>query len=110
MEETMSEKELPKTFKQIVAQYPKVWEAHEQLTMACAEAGPLDRKMVELIKIGICVSGAYETATKRHAIMAKENGATNKEIYQVVLMAMTTCGHPTAAAGWKWVHSAIGAD
>lgn len=22
-------------------------------------------------------------------------------------MAMTTCGHPKAAAGWKWTHSAI---
>jgi len=104
----MSDKNLPKTFKQIVKQYPKVWEAHEQLTTACAEAGPLNRKTVELIKIGICVGAGYETATKRHALMASENGATKDEIYQTVLMAMTTCGHPTAAAGWKWVHSAIG--
>lgn len=104
----MSAKDLPKTFKQIVKQYPNVWEAHEQLTKACAEAGPLDRKTLELIKIGICVGAGLETATKRHALMAKENGAFNEEIYQSVLMAMTTCGHPKAAAGWKWVHAAIG--
>jgi alkylhydroperoxidase/carboxymuconolactone decarboxylase family protein YurZ len=39
--------------------------------------------------------------------MAKENGASDEEIYQSVLMAMTTCGHPKTAAGWKWVNAAI---
>lgn len=75
--------------------------------LACADAGPLDRKTVEIIKVGICVGAGLETATQRHAIMARENGATEVEIYQVVLMAMTTLGHPGAAAGWKWVNSAL---
>jgi 4-carboxymuconolactone decarboxylase len=103
----MSKGDLPKTFKKITDEYPDVWKAHEQLAKACAEAGPLDRKTVELIKIGICVGAGLETATKRHAIMAMENGATKDEIYQTVLMAMTTVGHPRAAAGWQWVESVM---
>jgi alkylhydroperoxidase/carboxymuconolactone decarboxylase family protein YurZ len=103
----MNKKDLPVTFKKITDKYPDVWAAHEQLTKACAEAGPLDRKTVELIKIGICVGAGLETATQRHALMAKENGATNDEIYQAVLMAMTTVGHPRAAAGWKQVNSVL---
>ena len=103
----MAKKELPKTFKNIVKEYPKVWKAHEQLTKACADSGPLNRKMRELIKVGISVGAGLETATKRHAIMAKEHGATVDEIYQAVLMAMTTCGHPKTAAGWQWVRSAL---
>jgi alkylhydroperoxidase/carboxymuconolactone decarboxylase family protein YurZ len=63
---------------------------------------------VELIKIGICVGAGLETATQRHAIMAKEYGATKDEIYQAVLMAMTTVGHPRAAAGWKLVNLVLG--
>ena len=88
----MSENELPRTFKNVVEKYPEVWAAHEQLTKACADVGPLDRKTIELIKIGICVGSGLETATKRHAIMAKENGANDDEIYQAVLMAVTTIG------------------
>ena len=51
----MTKKDLPETFQSIVDRYPEVWEAHEKLTIACAEAGPLDRKTAELIKVGICI-------------------------------------------------------
>lgn len=104
----MAKKGLPETFKIIVKKYPEVWEAHEQLTRACADAGPLDRKTRELIKVGISLGAGLETATQRHAIMARENGATEDEIYQAVLMAMTTCGHPKTVAGWQWVRTALG--
>ena len=103
----MTEKKLPETFKSLVDKYPEVWEAHEKLTIACAEAGPLDRKISELIKVGICIGSGLETATGRHAIMAVENGATKEEVYHAALMAMTTLGHPRAAAGWKWIHDAL---
>jgi len=98
---------LPRTFKDFVKKHGNVWDAHEQLTRACAETGPLDRKTRELIKIGISVAAQLETATQRHAIMARENGATAEEIYQAVLMTMTTCGHPTAVAGWQWANDAL---
>jgi len=103
----MGKKKLPETFRSIVKKYPQIWEAHEQLTRACADVGPLDRKTRELIKVGISLGAGLETATQRHAIMAKENGATEEEIYQAVLMAMTTCGHPKTAAAWQWVRSAL---
>lgn len=103
----MGKRGLPTTFKNIVKEYPEVWEAHEQLTKACAEAGPLDRKTRELIKVGIAVGAGLETATQRHALMARENGASDAEIYQTILMAMTTCGHPKTVAGWAWARSAL---
>ena len=100
-------KALPKTFQDFVKKHGTIWEAHEKLTLACAEAGPLDRKTRELIKIGIAVGTGLETATRRHAIMARENGASVEEVHQAVLMAMTTCGYPTAMAGWQWVNDAM---
>lgn len=103
----MARKELPETFRNIVKKYPDVWAAHEKLAQACGEAGPLDRKTRELIKVGISLGAGLETATQRHAIMAREHGATEDEIYQAVLMAMTTCGHPRTTAGWQWVRSAL---
>ena len=103
----MTKSDLPETFKSLVDRYPDVWEAHEKLTIACAEAGPFDRKTAELIKVGICIGSGLQTATQRHAIMAVENGATKAEVYHTALMAMTTLGHPRAAAGWKWVNDAL---
>ncbi len=100
-------KRLPRTFRDFVKTYPGIWQAHEQLAQACADAGPLDRKTRELVKIGISVGAGLETATKRHAVMARENGATEEEIFHVVLMAMTTCGHPKAAAGWQWAKDGL---
>jgi len=100
-------KGLPRTFRDFVKKHGAIWEAHEQLAKACAEAGPLDRKTRELIKVGISVAAGLQTATKRHAIMAVENGACEEEVYQAVLMAMTTCGHPTAMAGWQWAQGAL---
>ena len=104
----MKKKPLPQTFKDIVKEYSEVWEAHEKLTQACADAGPLDRKTRDLIKVALSVGAGLETATERHAIMAVENGATMEEIEHTVLMAMTTCGHPRTAAGWAWVRAALG--
>ncbi len=98
---------LPKTFKNFAAKHPDIRSAHEKLTQACADAGPLDRKTRELIKIGLTVGAGLETATKRHTLMARENGATEEEIYHAVLMAITTCGYPAAMAGWQWANSAL---
>jgi 4-carboxymuconolactone decarboxylase len=98
---------LPRTFRDFVKRYPDIWDAHERLAQACAEAGPLDRKTRELIKVGLSVGAGLETAAKRHTFMALEHGATADEVFQTVLMAMTTCGHPTAAAGWQWVREAM---
>ncbi len=100
-------KSLPKTFQQFVRKYPAVWRAHDDLAQACSEAGPLDRKTRELIKVGISVAARLETAAQRHALMALENGASREDIFQTVLMVMTTFEHPTAAAGFQWVSSAL---
>ncbi len=100
-------KDLPKTFKDFRKVHPDLGEAHQNLTQACAEAGPLDRRTRELIKIGISVASGLETATKRHALMAIEHGATEEEAYHAVLMAITTCGYPRAMAGWQWANNAL---
>ena len=44
---------LPKTFRAFVTKFPEIGGAHEQVAQAAEQAGPLDRKTCELIKIGI---------------------------------------------------------
>ena len=98
---------LPKHFKKFVEEYPKIWEAHQKLSEACAECGPLDRKTRELIKVAISGTANQETALQRHVIMAMQEGATKDEVYQAILLLITTIGFPRASAALKWAERVL---
>ncbi|MHC4270770.1 MAG: carboxymuconolactone decarboxylase family protein, partial [Planctomycetota bacterium] len=61
----------------------------------------------ELIKVAISGAANQETAVRRHAIMAKQEGASEEEIYQSALLLITTVGFPQASAALKWAEDAI---
>ncbi len=98
---------LPEHFQNFVKEYPQVWEAHQRLSEACAEAGPLDRKTRELIKVAISGTANQVTALQRHAVMAIQAGATEQEIYQTILLLITTIGFPRASAALQWARNAL---
>jgi 4-carboxymuconolactone decarboxylase len=98
---------LPDAFKQFVAKYSKLGEAHEQIGRAVETYGPLDRKTLELIKIGISVGAGLETAVRSHVRQATQHGATAAEIEQAVLLAYNTIGWPRMVAAWTWVRQQI---
>lgn len=95
---------LPRHFQKFVKAYPDVWEAHQKMSEACAACGPLDRKTRELIKVGIAGAALEETALPRHAVMALQEGAKKEEVYQAILMLITTVGFPRAFAALKWAN------
>ena len=98
---------LPKHFDKFVKKYPQVWQGHQKLTEACAKSGPLDRKTRELIKVAISAAANQETAVERHAVMAVQEGAKEREVYQAVLLLITTVGFPRASAALKWAKRAL---
>ncbi|OHB63937.1 MAG: hypothetical protein A2Y76_15815 [Planctomycetes bacterium RBG_13_60_9] len=98
---------LPEHFQDLVRKYPEVWEAHQKLSEACAQAGPLDRKTRELIKVGISGAANQITALQRHAVMAVQAGATEEEVYQTILLLITTVGFPRASAALQWAQNAL---
>jgi AhpD family alkylhydroperoxidase len=97
----------PEHFQRFVREYPDVWQAHQQLSEACAECGPLDRKTRELIKVGISGASNQTTALQRHAVMAVQAGATKEEVYQAILLLITTTGFPRASAALQWARNAL---
>jgi AhpD family alkylhydroperoxidase len=99
--------DLPSHFQTFVKEYPQVWEAHQKLSEACAEAGPLDRKTRELIKVAISGTANQVTALQRHAVMAVQAGATEQEIYQTILLLITTIGFPRASAALQWAKDVL---
>lgn len=94
---------LPKAFETFRRRYRSVYRAYETLGGAAHEAGPLDQKTRELVKLGMAIGGRLEGAVRSHATRALEAGATPKEIEHVVLLGITTCGFPTAVAAYTWV-------
>ena len=100
-------KDLPKTFKDFVGKFPELGRAHESIAKAVEAYGPLDRKTCELIKIGISVGAALETATRSHVRRALEHGATEAEIEQAILLAYNTCGFPRTVMAWQWARQQI---
>jgi len=98
---------LPEHFQSFVQDYPHVWEAHQKLSEACAQSGPLDRKTRELIKVGISGAANQITALQRHTVMAVQAGATQEEVYQTILLLITTVGFPRASAALQWARNAL---
>ena len=98
---------LPGTYKQFVARFPELGEAHATIGKAVEAAGPLQRKTLELIKIGISVGAGLETAVRSHVRQALQHGATEAEIEQAVLLAYNTVGWPRMIAAWTWARQQI---
>ena len=101
-------KELPEHFKKFVDKYPDIWEAHQKLTEASAECGPLDRKTRELIKVAASAAAGLETPVERHAVMAVQEGASEDEVYQAIMQLVTIVGFPRSSAALKWAERALG--
>lgn len=106
----MTDEKLPATFKQFVAKFPELSEAHADMAKAADRVGPLDAKTRELIKIGISLGAGLESATKSHVRRAAEHGASEQEIEQAIMLGMTTCGFPKTVAAWSWMHAQLERD
>jgi 4-carboxymuconolactone decarboxylase len=93
---------MPRTFQAFTQRFPEVAAAHEAIGKAGDAAGPLDRKTIELIKLGMCVASGLESATRSHARRALQHGASRKEIEQAIALAVNPCGLPRTVMAWQW--------
>ena len=59
--------ELPAGAANLAKQFPRVWDAYQNLGEACAEAGPLDAKTRRLIKLALAIGRGSEGAVHSHA-------------------------------------------
>jgi len=94
---------LPKQVNQFSKQYPKIWEAFNELGERCHEAGPLDEKTRRLIKLALSIGAGLEGATHSAVRNARRTGVTADEINHVALLAVTTLGLPAATRAMTWI-------
>lgn len=99
--------ELPGRYRQFRQQFSAISGAYDKLGSLLAEAGPLDEKQIQLIKLGMAVASGQEGSVHSHARRALEAGAKPEEIRQVALLAITTVGFPRMMAGLSWVDDVL---
>lgn len=101
--------QLPETYRQFSQDQQAIIAAYEQLGAAAANAGPLEHKTRELIKLGMAAALRAETAVHSHVHRALEAGATPDEIEHTLLLGVTTLGFPTMMTALSWARAALAA-
>ena len=58
---------LPSFLDGVIAAYPEVWRAYQQLGKAAATAGPLDARAQRMVKLALAVGARSQGAVHSHA-------------------------------------------
>ncbi len=106
----MGDEYLPGIYMRFRSDYPAVGEALDALGEAVDTAGPLDERTERLVKLGLAIGAVADGSVRSNARRALAAGATPEEIRHVALMAITTCGFPTAIAGLGWIDEVLAAE
>lgn len=100
--------QLPSGASELARSHPEVWAAYAALGRACAEAGPLDRRAVRLVKLALALGALSEGAVHSHVRRALREGISAEELRHVALLAIPTLGLPQAAKGLTWIGDIAG--
>lgn len=106
----MGDEYLPGIYMRFRSDYQQVSEALDALGEAVDTAGPLDERTERLVKLGLAIGAVADGSVRSNARKALAAGVTPEEIRHVALMAITTCGFPTAIAGLGWVDEVLEAE
>ena len=96
----------PATFQEFVRRYPEIGRAWDVLGDA-GKKGPLDAKTQRLVKLAISFGALREGAAHSAVRKALATGVTREEIEQVIALAASTIGLPSAVAVYSWVRDCI---
>lgn len=99
----------PKKYRQFVERYPKLGEAWELLREA-ERQGPLDARTRRLVKLALAVGALKEGAVHSAVRKGLEAGIPVEEMEQVVALAASTLGLPSAVAAHTWIRDLTGKD
>ena len=94
---------LPKTYENFSEKFPEVLKNYQELGKSCREAGPLEEKCQDLIKLGIAVGANSRGSVMSSVRKALASGATPEEI----ILSLTTTGFPNMIAALGWVNEVL---
>jgi 4-carboxymuconolactone decarboxylase len=98
---------LPGSYQRFADAHPRIIRAYEELGAVTLAEGPLDRRVAELVKLGIAVGARHEGAVHSHVRRAREAGASADDIRHAVRLALTTIGFPGMMAALSWANDVL---
>jgi 4-carboxymuconolactone decarboxylase len=104
---TARKADLPRRYLKFQADFPGVFKAYKQLGEAARQAGPLDSRTRELVRLAIAIGSRHEGAVHSHTRRALEAGCTAEEIRHAVLLSVTSMGFPNMMAAMTWVDDVL---
>lgn len=99
----MDDQQLPSGAGDVAQHYPDVWKAYAALGKACAEAGPLDKRTIRLVKLALAIGARSEGAVHSHTRRALSESLSAEELKQVALLSIPTLGFQNAVAALTWI-------
>lgn len=97
----------PATYRAFMAHFPKLGKAWD-LAGAAGQEGPLDAKLVRLIKLAVAMGAMREGAVHAGVRKALDAGASAAEIDQVIALCAGTLGFPSVVALFSWSRDVLG--
>lgn len=94
----------PKAYNAFVRRYPEIGKAWEMLS-AAGRDGPLTDREARLVKLGIAMGAQREGAVRSNVRKARAEGISEREMDQVIALAASTIGLPSAVAVFSWTRS-----
>ena len=99
----MDDQQLPSGAGDVAQHYSEVWKAYAALGKACAEAGPLDKRTIRLVKLALAIGARSEGAVHSHTRRALSESLSAEELKQVALLSIPTLGFQNAVAALTWI-------
>ncbi len=99
----MAKQKVPvKHYQELSKLFPEVLSAVENLGSAIRQAGPIPEKTAELIQLAGAAATQMEGSVHSHTRRAVKAGASPEEIYQTLLLLISTIGFPKVSAALSW--------
>lgn len=98
---------LPRVYRGFRESFPDVAEALDELASRCGRAGPLDERTQRLVKLAMAIASESPGAVRSNVRKALAAGDSTEDVRHVAVLAITTCGFPTAIAGAEWIEEVL---
>jgi 4-carboxymuconolactone decarboxylase len=99
--------ENPEIYDDFSDRCPAVAEALGQLATAIEKVSPFNARETRLIKIALALGSKNEVAVQNLIVKGLAKELTEEEVRGLMMLAITTCGFPTALTGWRTTDAVV---
>jgi len=101
---------LPSVYIEFTQRYGRIAAAQGELAQAVRDSAPFDERTDCLLKLALAVGAQAEGAVRSNVRKGLEHGLSPDDLMAVSTLAITTCGFPTAVAGYKWIRDVLAGE